>query len=96
MVEIKLDDLIQAVSLMSTVAGIIGSASALIVDFVRRRIRAKTAAYAAQDEFKRITSLVLVLQTTVETQIKSENLHHAEIRERVARLEGQIDSSLKP
>ncbi len=92
MIEIKLDDLVQMASLMATIAGTVGSGSALFVDFTRRRIRAKTAEYAAASDFSRITNAVDLLQNTLESHVDKTAQNHSEICQRVSHLEGRYDA----
>ena len=86
-----IDTVIEVIAAVSAVSGIAGSGSALVVDFFRRRVRAKAADYAAQDDFKRIGNAVELLQSTLEKHSAKSAINHSEISQRVARLEGQYD-----
>lgn len=95
MTQITLNDLIDLAPLLFTIAGAIGSTSALVVDFMRRRVRSKAAEYAARDDFQRISNGVAILQDTIEKQIAVSNQNHTAILERVAHLEGRFNSNFK-
>lgn len=82
-------EVIAAISALSSLAG---GGSALIVDFFRRRVRAKAADYAAQNDFKRLGNAVELLQSTLEKHSAKSAINHSEISQRVARLEGQYDT----
>ena len=86
-----IDTIFEIVAAVSAVSGVAGSGSALIVDFFRRRVRAKAADYAAQDDFKRIGNAVELLQSTLDDLSAKSTVNHSEISQRVARLEGQYD-----
>ena len=83
----NLDNLLTIIS----IAGTVGSTSALLVDFGRRFIRSKAAEYAAQSHFARIASAVEVLQETLEGHVKTAGQQHMDLCQRVARLEGPCD-----
>lgn len=87
----SLDSFVQIVSLASAFSGLVGSGSALVVDFYRRRVRAKASEYAAAAEFNQVISSVSHLQETLEKHMKTSQGNHADISQRVARLEGKHD-----
>jgi hypothetical protein len=88
----SLDNLVQIVGAVSAFSGLSGSMSALVVDFFRRRVRAKAADYAAQNDFARIGNAVALLQTTIDRHIITSASQHSEVCQRVARLEGKHDA----
>jgi hypothetical protein len=88
----SLDNLIQMLGAVSAVSGIAGSGSALVVDFFRRRVRAKASEYAAQSDFSRIGNAVAMLQSTIDKHVVTSASQHSELCQRVARLEGKHDA----
>ena len=85
----SIDTLIEIIAAVSTASSLAGGGTALIVDFFRRRVRAKAADYAAQNDFKRIENAVELLQTTLESHSAKSASNHSDISQRVARLEGR-------
>jgi hypothetical protein len=79
--------LLEIVSLASAAAGLVGSASALAVDFMRRQVKAKAAEYAAKDAFAGIVRSSSLLQLTLEAHIKTSAENHLVICQRITRLE---------
>lgn len=85
----SLDLFIQIVGSASALSGLVGSGSALVVDFYRRRVRAKAAEYAAADAFSQVTTSVSHLQETLERHMETSQDNYVEMSQRVARLEGR-------
>ena len=88
----SINTLLEIVGAVSAASGLAGSGTALAVDFIRRRVRAKAADYAAKSDFARIGNAVELLQTTLENHSAKSAINHSEISQRVARLEGQYDA----
>ena len=73
-----------------SIAGSVGSTSALIVDFGRRLIRSKAKDHADQLQFQRIVTAVDVLQHTLDDHAKKSAEQHIDLCQRVSMLEGAI------
>lgn len=89
---LTLDELIDIAIKMSTITTIASSFIALSVDFVRRRVRAKAAEYAAENDFNRLSNAVTLLQATLDSQVNRTASNHVEMCQRVAHLEGRVDA----
>jgi hypothetical protein len=85
----SLENLLNYLSVASVACGAIGSISALGVDFLRRRVRAKAAEYAAENAFSQVVSSVSHLQETLDRHIQTSQDNHSELSQRVSRLEGR-------
>ena len=81
--------ILEIIAAVSAVSSLAGGSTALVVDFFRRRVRAKAADYAAKSDFTRIGNAVELLQSTIEKHSAQSAINHSEICQRVARLEGQ-------
>lgn len=81
----------------SAICGAIGSVTALGVDFVRRRVRAKAAEYAASNDFRLLRSDLIETHESFQGFLKEyrddrtqSQANHLELCQRVARLEAKI------
>lgn len=96
MSQINVDDIVQMVAIVGTASGTVGSLSALVVDFYRRRVRAKAAEYAAASDFMRITNAVDLLQRTLDGHMSRSLDKQIEIVERLSHVEGQVNALRNP
>jgi hypothetical protein len=85
----SLDLMLQTIGAASALSGLVGSGCALVVDFYRRRVRAKASEYAAENAFSQVVSSVSHLQETLEKHIQTSQDNHSELSQRVSRLEGR-------
>jgi hypothetical protein len=93
----SLENLLNYLSLASVACGAIGSISALGVDFLRRRVSAKAAEYAASNDFKMLRADLIEthgdLQNFVQEYRQDRTIqqrNYVDMCERVARLEAKI------
>jgi hypothetical protein len=91
-----IDNLLNYVTIGSALCGAIGSMSALGVDYLRRRVRAKAAEYAASTDFKLLREDLIETHGDLQEFIneyradRTQNQkNHLEISQRVARLEAK-------
>ncbi|MGL5064030.1 MAG: hypothetical protein ACRC62_28925 [Microcoleus sp.] len=95
----RIDDLLNYLTLGSMLCGVIGSAAALGVDFLRRRVRGKAAEYAASHDFKLLRSDLIENHDSFREFLKEYRSDRAQYREdhlelcqRVAKVEAKIDA----
>ncbi len=95
---LTIDNILNYLSLASVACGAIGSVSALGVDFVRRRVRAKAAEYAASNDFKMLRADLIETHGDLQRFIDEyrqdravNQRNYVDMCERVARLEAKID-----
>jgi hypothetical protein len=93
----SIDIALDYLAIGSALCGAIGSGTALGVDFLRRRVRAKAAEYAASSDFKLLREDLIETHGDLQEFIKEyrgdrlkiqEN--HLDICQRVTRLEAKI------
>jgi hypothetical protein len=85
--------LIEIVSIASGASGIVGGMSTLVVDVIRRQVKAKASEYAAKDAFQNIVKSANLLQFTLDSHIKQTAENHIVLCERITRLEAFNDLS---
>lgn len=90
------DNFLTYLSLASATCGVVGSFSALGVDFVRRRVRAKAAEYAASTDFKLLREDLIETHSSLQDFIREYRIDrevqqksYVETCERLARLEAK-------
>lgn len=92
-----IDNLLNYMAIGSALCGAIGSLSALGVDFLRRRVRAKAAEYAASTDFKLLREDLIETHGDIQEFVKEYRAdrvqnqnNHLDICQRVAKLEAKI------
>lgn len=95
----QIEAIINYLGAASIVCGGIGSLSALGVDFVRRRVRAKASEYAASNDFKLLRSDLIESHDEFQLFLKEyrddrrqAQANHLDLCQRVARLEVKKDA----
>lgn len=93
----SLENLLNYLSVASVACGAIGSISALGVDFLRRRVRAKAAEYAASNDFKMLREDLIETHGDLQAFVQEyrqdraiQQRNYVDMCERVARLEAKI------
>jgi hypothetical protein len=91
-------NIIDYITIGSAICGAIGSATALSVDFMRRRVRAKASEYAASNDFKLLREDLLDSRETFNRFLIEYRSDHSQIQtnhldmvQRVTRLEVKFD-----
>lgn len=92
-----LDILINYMAIGSALCGAVGSATALGVDFLRRRVRAKASEYAASNDFKLLREDLIDSHQDFQKFVEEyrgdraqNNANHLDICQRVSKLEAKI------
>ena len=92
-----LDVLLNYMPIGSALCGAIGSVTALGVDFLRRRVRAKASEYAASNDFKLLREDLIESHQDFQKFIEEyrddraqNHANHLDICQRVAKLEAKI------
>lgn len=92
----SIDHLVDYLAIGSALCGAIGSCTALGVDFLRRRVRAKASEYAASSDFKLLREDLIETNGALQEFIKEyrgdraqNQENHLEVCQRVARLEAR-------
>lgn len=95
----SLEDLVSYMAIGSALCGAIGSLSALGVDFLRRRVRAKAAEYAASSDFKLLREDLIETHGDLQEFIQEyrsdrtqNQRNHLDICQRVSKLEAKINA----
>jgi hypothetical protein len=92
-----LDILLNYMAIGSALCGAVGSATALGVDFLRRRVRAKASEYAASNDFKLLRENLLDSREVFDKFLVEYRSDHSRIQDnhldmcqRVSKLEAKI------
>lgn len=90
-------NIIDYITIGSAICGAIGSATALGVDFLRRRVRAKASEYAASNDFKLLRENLLDSREVFDKFLVEYRSDHSRIQDnhldmcqRVSKLEAKI------
>jgi hypothetical protein len=93
----SVDNILNYLTIGSMLCGAIGSTTALGVDFIRRRVRAKASEYAASNDFKLLREDLLESHETFSKFLVEYRQDHSQIQanhldmcQRVSKLEARI------